>query len=143
MFWKVPGGAAPARPPSSHALLSLGASRAQCCASLAPPQLAAWAFPSPHQTSPPPPTWPPQALLLQVGKPCEPCRREVGVPSGCYCSRSGQERQPGLEEHQALGVQVLVQSSASVSPVVSAPGIPTLVGPATLPSSTSCPVSGA
>lgn len=127
-FGKFQRGAATARPPGSHDFLSLGASRAQCFASLAPPQLAAWALPSlPHHTFLPL-NLAPQALLLQVGKlrpprtpPCEPCQREIGVPSGCYCSGSGKERQPGREECLALGVQVLAQSSASVFPVVSRP----------------------
>lgn len=89
LFWKVPGGAAPALPPGSHAPLSLGARGAQCCACLAPPQLTSLVLPPPPFPSSPqgtlaPPAWLRQALLLQVGKlrprsapsntPCEPGR---------------------------------------------------------------------
>lgn len=123
MFWKVPGGAAPARPPGSHAPLSLGARGAPCCACLAPPQLTSWVLPTPslpppsHQTpapsslalpSPPATGREIEASQRPLHAPCEPCRE-------CLLLRKGEAEAAEAEAVLGSGVRVLALVSTAVS----------------------------
>lgn len=127
LFWKVPGGAAPACPLGSHALLSARMRGAPCCAGLIPP------LPGP---CPPVCPLPFPANNLPLGStPAKPCCRwgnrpnrphaceprgdtvtlsplrwmgadmgsqGMGLPGRCCCPRRGSRWQRGSEEILAL-----------------------------------------
>lgn len=144
LFWKVPGGAAPARPPGSHAALSLGASGAQGCTGLAPPQLASLgpAHPLPSEQHLPP-AWPCQSFLLQVGKPLPPRVSPVGGQE-CLVVTTAQEDRGGssLGWKGSFGVKTLSRPLPWFPLQYLGPRY-SPIDPASLPSATSRFVAGA